>query len=254
MDKRLGWSRSSVLVCAALASACGGSHRVGDVPAIDAAVLSDAAATDARTSDPDGGTTAACETGRLCLEVNRLGSGAVQQGILAVVWFQVDDDGPDPDPVVAFELPTPSDPGWAREDILLDALAPPPDAVRWCPRDCDDEAICPCTGNPQVALAVVGVLEDTDSDGTLGTAEITSGRATGMAMVVVANANDRYVPAPIPWSEVFADGVIAGTQPYRVIEAGVTDDLGVAPPGSTFVLSVCTDDMPVCDPPTPDVI
>ena len=242
------------LVVATIASACGSAHRVGDVPAVDGGPT---------TTDRDGamiggdGATGECDPGLLCLEVNRLGTGAVRQGVIAIVWFQLDDDGPDPEPVLAFEVATSRDTGWARTDILLSAVAPPPEPVRWCPRDCEDESICPCTGNPQVTIGAVVVFEDPDLDGSLSPAEIAGGTSViGVGWVVVANANDRYVPAPAPFNQIFVEGVLAGTAAYRVTDADSTgrNDLAIPPVADTFVLHMCTDDMTVCELPSVDLL
>lgn len=82
---------------------------------------------------------------------------------LVALWAQIDDDGPDPAPSLAFDVPF--DPGTSS--LKLPEASEPTEPNLWCVRADEDETTSPCeaTSPYAVGLALIFIAEDTDGDG-----------------------------------------------------------------------------------------
>jgi hypothetical protein len=243
---------SWLTVCAFVA--CGGDDTA--VPTSDAGT--DASAADAATDAPASDTsskadtaTGPCTATDLCFDVTPVRPGTTPlAGKLVLVWGQLDDDGPDPTPKVAYEVPFA---GTEKQVVIpIAQIALPDEPNLLCKRACTDEAICPCLEDPRVGIGFVMVLPASPS----GDASAFKSRI-GIAKMGVAYSDKAFKPAPpradggakYPYDLLFPDGIEQGTRGYFLVrpEAGSFDRLGAAPAGATFPLEVCdTADTGVC--------
>jgi hypothetical protein len=197
--------------------------------------------TSSSSSSSSSGGTGVCPENTICLDV-KLVQEPVGAGRLAVVWFQLSDDGPDPIPLVAYDAPF--DPAVQRVEIPLASITIPNEVNLLCPRACVDESMCPCTGEPKLGTGFVVVGNDADGNGKLDPGEILSDASgpKGIAFMGLGYSATPYTTVPSPYDSLFPEGVDVGVRPYRIIEGNMTfDKLGKTKDGDVFDLNVCGD-------------
>jgi hypothetical protein len=235
---------------------CGSS--VTTLGGADAATASDAGAavTDRGAAVTDAGTAGPCAPGDLCLQPRTPVAGiSLTAGRLGVVWAQLNDDGPDPAPQVAYDVAFGG--GAAQVNVPLAALAAPGDAVLYCARACNDEAMCPCTGGPRIAIAYAVVAVDANANGRIDLGgENGVGRdplvATGY--VVVASSPDAMAVASAPLDMLFTNGIARGVAPYPLVPRGTNRHSLAAPGfGRVYDLNFCPPEVSACARYTPDL-
>jgi hypothetical protein len=191
-------------------------------------------------------------------------TGALPDYRIAVIWFQLDDDGPDPAPLVAYDGPVAKDAPMIK--IAASAIAPPNEPNQLCARACDDEATCPCLSDPKIGYGLAIAYLDTSGDGkyTYGRGRAPEGgvdKMLGIGTVVVGHSAQTYVPSafpapgdggrfPLGWDRLWPEGIDQGTHVYRVFRpdgGGSFDKPGKAAPGATFELRLCTPEDTTCD-------
>jgi hypothetical protein len=252
----IGW----LTVCAF--AACGGDDNVTTADAGSDASAADAAANDAPVSGDASGKpdTAAgpCTAADLCFDVTPVRPGTTPlAGKLVVLWGQLDDDGPDPVPKVAYEVPFAGT--ETRVVIPIAQIALPDEPNLLCKRACTDEAICPCLEDPRVGIGFVVVVPAASA----GDASLFKSRI-GVAKMGIAYSDKPFKPAPpradggakYSYDLLFPDGIEQGTRGYVLVRADGSsfDRLGSAPPGASFELQVCdTTDTTVCSPKGPNL-
>ncbi len=194
------------------------------------------------SSSSSSGGSEVCPTNTICLDVKLL-QQPVAAGRVAVVWFQLSDDGPDPIPLIAYDVAF--DPAVKRVEIPLASITIPNEENLLCPRACADEAMCPCTGEPKLGTGFVFVGNDADGNGKLDPAEVEPAMAgpAGVAFMGLGYSATAYTTVPTPYDSLFPEGVDVGVRPYRIIPKGnmTFDKLGKAKDGDIFDLNVCGD-------------
>jgi hypothetical protein len=214
---------------------------------------SDAARADGGGTSDAGPMIGECPVDSVALDVNVIGGGAPSGGRLVVAWGQLDDDGPDPIPDVAYDVQF--DTTATMIEIPIASLTPPTEPNLLCERDCDDESICPCLSDPRVGFGLVAVVDDANGSGSIEPEEVRA-RPRGVGYVVVGSSAMRYVPAPetpSQWRTIFPEGIEGGICPYRIIDTESFDRPGLVMPGARFDLNVCSAAMPMCDLPLPNL-
>lgn len=230
--------------------------RVDVTTAPDAVVASDVAVALDRGTASDVGASPAdapagpCAPGHLCLAPRTPVAGiSVTPGRLALVWFQLEDDGPDPEPQVAYDVPFSG--SLAQVDVPLAAAAAPGDAVLFCARACNDEAACPCVGGPRLAFGYAVVALDADANGRTDVARREGARAdpiVAVGFVVVAQSPEAMAVASAPLNMLFTGGIAAGRAPYPLVPRDATDHALAAPAfGRAYDLNFCPPDNPACN-------
>ena len=180
-----------------------------------------------------------CPDGKLCIDVSPLTvSGDARSGHLAVVWYQLDPD--DPDPVREIGYSRPFETRDQKMEIDLDSIALPKDeALLLCERDCADEAKCACQSETKIGIATVVLADDVDRDGRIALEEID--KATyGRGWFLIAHSDKETSISPPPFDAVFSDGFARGTAAYRFV-GNPEDRVERASDGERFVLNVCAD-------------
>ena len=161
-----------------------------------------------------------CTQDKLCLEVVPV-QGQAASGEIAVLWFQLDDDGPDPAPLIAYQAPF--DGSATQVEIPLSLVAIPNQEHFLCNRACDDESSCPCLDAAQAGIAYVIVA----SAQALADPVFDYGEVYGIARMAMGySAVDQVPPPPFLVGE-FPEGLLQGVRPYRLIDDGMFDDLGL---------------------------
>ena len=200
----------------------------------------------------DGGPRA-CRADELCFDVSPLRPGTTPlSGRLTLVWFQFDDDGPDPPLKAGYQAPFNGTD--TRVVIPLSEVVPPDEVHLWCERACDDEATCPCLDDPypKPAIGYVVVLPETASAPLIWTVR----ELLGAASMAVGFSDRTFKPSPPRFSRVFPDGLEKGVRGYISVpaEGGIFDAMGYAAPGTVYQLRVCdTADRRVCDAKPPNL-
>ncbi len=198
-----------------------------------------------------GGTASNCPANTICLAVKPTETGAIMEGRLVAVWYQLNDDGPDPLPLIAYD--TPFDPKAMKVEIPTASLMAPNEENLLCERSCDDEATCPCLSDPKVGVALVFVVRDADQSGSINIDEVNT-EPYGVGFMAIGRSEAEYVPAPMPFDALFPEGIDKGTRGYRIIEGGPSDTLGRSKDGDVFDLNVCDAPSPECAAPSPGLI
>jgi hypothetical protein len=236
---------------------CGSTSSPGTGEAAPAARNEGAPATPTPSSPeaPAPPAPSASEGASLVLEVTPVRpSTKPLSGRLAVFWFQLDDDGPDPSPEVVYDVPF--DGKTTTVAIPLGALAPPSEPNLYCARACEDEAACACTGGPRIGFAYVAVVTDTNGNGK---ADVTYGKG-GDTLVGVAEAVLVYSPdgsAPAKLDPMFPEGVLTGLAVYTPVERQGTswEALASGTRSTSRPLRVCdTSDPKLCQAPVPNLM
>jgi len=189
------------------------------------------------------------------LDVNVL-QGSAGPGRVFALWFQLDDDGPDPMPVIGYDAPF--DAKATRVEIPNSSITIPNEENLLCPRACNDESMCPCTGEPKLGIGLVGVANDANGDGKLDMTEVMglSGGPGGVAYVAIGYTATPYAMLPAPYDTIFPEGMDAGVRPYRLKKDAqmVFDRMHKAPDGEVFDLNLCGDLAdPMCMMPFPNL-
>ncbi len=204
----------------------------GSTPgAADGGAGSDGATTtiadDGATTIADGGVTdgttptvplpGACGADKMCLDVG-VDAGAKPMRI-AVLWVQLDDDGPDPVPELAYDAPV--DAAATRVEIATSAVKAPIDEKNLlCDRAGDDEALFPCLSEPKVGYGGVIAYVDNDGDqkfdGFKG-ADVVVGYANAIfGYSEKAHAPGAWPTHPSEWDRMWPKGIGAGVRIYQV--------------------------------------
>jgi hypothetical protein len=173
-----------------------------------------------------------CTPDKLCLDVIPIQNQAAS-GELAVLWFQLDDDGPDPAPLVAYQAPF--DGSATAVEIPLAEVALPNAENLLCNRACDDESMCPCLDAAQAGVAYVIVV----SAEALASPVFDFDEVYGVARMGMGYSAVDQVPAPPFLAGKFPDGLLQGVRPYRLVDDGGFDDLGLIQGNEEFELHVC---------------
>lgn len=197
-----------------------------------------------------GGSAGTCPAETICLALKPTEGGPVEAGRVVVVWYQINDDGPDPLPLIAYDQPF--DPNVDIVEIPIAGIGLPNPEHMLCNRMCDDEAMCPCLDNTQVGTGFVFAVRDTDMSGDINFDEIGMDMY-GIGYMGMGYSTEERVPAPAPLNTLFPEGIDKGVRPYRIIEAGTFDDLGRTMPGDVFDLNICNAPSATCAPPFPNL-
>ena len=259
-------------VAAAGAAACGDDEKSTAVPA-DGGGPDGGGGGDSSVGPSDGGSTTSdakpdtqptdagslsstCGTGDLCFDVSPVNAGTQPlAGRVVVIWYQLNDDGPDPIIDKAFEAAFNGT--ETRIAIPLAQITPPTENNLLCKRACDDESICPCTEEPKAGTGYVLVLQDANGNGTIdvGSSKSNTEPIIGVARMMMGYSEKAFVPAPFPFDRIFPDGLEQGVRPYEIVrpEAGSFDRFGKSSAGAIWDLKVCdTLDESACDLPFPN--
>jgi hypothetical protein len=192
-----------------------------------------------------------CPEDSICFDVKPPEGGAIRPGHVAVIWSQLDQADPDPEPQIAYQ--TRLDPEVRRIVIPVAELQPAKDqSLALCVRDCDDEARCACTSDVRVTTATLIAAEDTNADGVLDVRE-TATAMFGRASTVIVRSEKEHRPAPSPFDTVFAGSIRAGTHAYRFVGAGSDIRLGSPEEGQAFDLLLCKEPGRSCVLPFPNL-
>lgn len=209
---------------------------------------------DQTSSSSSGGGTGACPADTVCLDVKVL-QGSPSKARVAIVWFQLDDDGPDPDFLMGYDAPF--DPVVERIEIPIASIALPNAENLLCPRACDDESMCPCTGDPQLGIGLVFVVPDANGDGKLDATELEpQSGLLGIGNLAFGYSAQAVSPLPTPYDTIFPEGVDAGVRPYHLMKDSqmVFDRMHKSKDGDVFDLNICGDNAdPACMLPFPNL-
>lgn len=185
-----------------------------------------------------------CTPDKACFEVVPV-QGQTASGEIAVLWFQLYDNGPDPAPLIAYQAPF--DGSATEVEILLSKVAIPNPENLLCDRACDDESMCPCLDDAQAGLAVVIVA----SSQALAAPVFDYDDLYGIARMGMGYSAVDQVPPPAYLTFKFPDGLLQGVRPYRLIDDGMFDNLGLTQGNEVFELFVCPT-AAACDLPNPN--
>lgn len=191
----------------------------------------------------------------LDLDVNQLEQGSIPDNArLAVVWFQLDDDGPDPAPVIAYDAAF--DASASTVTIPTADIANPTEPVLLCQRSCDDETQCECQEDSpiQAGLALTFVVNDADQSGSIEPAELSDDSAVfGVANTVLAWSPETVADADN--TDIFQSDLLEGLNPYDVVADPDSsfDRLEASDFDTTFELSICPEASDTCEVPFPNL-
>lgn len=206
----------------------------------------------------DGGNTENEEessTQTLDLEINQLEEGTYSQNArLVIAWAQLDDDGPDPDPVIAYDAAF--DPAATTVAISTDEIANPTEPVLLCTRECDDESQCGCTEDSSIeaGLGLVLVMNDPNQNGSIEIDELMQeDEWRGVGRVILGWSPETVADADN--TEVFQSDLLEGLNPYAIDEESddTFDRLKASDFDTTFELAVCPEDSTTCELPFPNL-
>jgi hypothetical protein len=191
-----------------------------------------------------------CPEGKLCLDMTPIDGGAIRAGHLAVVWSQLDQTDPDPQPEIAFTRSF--GPRDRHMEIDISSIrAPSRQELLLCERACDDEAACACRSETKIGVATVVVADDVDRDGRLELDEI--GRATyGLGHLLIAHSETEQMISPPPFDGVFSNGFTRGVAAYRFI-GNPEERVARAERGERFELNLCREAGDSCELPFPEL-
>ena len=191
----------------------------------------------------------ACPDESICFDLKPPEGGAVRAGHVAVMWSQLNEVDPDPEPQIAFDIAI--DSSTRRIEIPVAKIqAMSDDKLLLCERACTDEARCPCRGDVAVGTATVVAADDENKDGRLDVREATT-RTYGRGATVIVRSEKEYRPAPPPFDRVFADAILAGTHAYRYVGKGADVRIGSPEEDEIFALNLCAEPGSACVLPSP---
>jgi hypothetical protein len=215
------------------------------------------------TAGDAGPTTGNCAAGMVCLDVTPMRpNGKPLAGRLAIMWAQLNREGPDPVAEVGYDV---AFLGTEKTiDIPLAQVTPPTDPNFLCQRNCNDEYACPCINEPKVAVGYVVVVDDDNKNGKadLGATELESENFVGVGAVGLAYSVQAYKPVPAveydfqrTLNSLLTDSIAVGVVAYTLIPAfgGANDAMGAPAQNTRFKLPVCdTIDQNTCVPAWPN--
>lgn len=228
----------------------------GGPVASDASPIADAGVrTDGGAPPADVPAAGACPAGSICFVPRAPVMGlSITSGRLGVVWAQLNDDGPDPDPQVAFDVPF--DGSSAMVAVPTAAIAAPGDAVLYCARACNDEATCPCTGGPRLGFAYAVVAQDANANGRLDfsmRAGAASDPVVAVGFLLIAQSPEALAVAPAPLNMLFTRGIARGVAPYPLLPGGDHHVLGAPDASRVYELNFCPPENMACRSYLPDL-
>jgi hypothetical protein len=166
------------------------------------------------------------------------------------MWYQFNDDGPDPTPLIAYDQPF--DPAVTRVTIAVSDIGIPGEDLLVCERACNDETMCPCLSDPKIGFGIVMVADDADQSGSITPTEAFG--YYGLGWMVLGYSAQPYMVPPPPFDVTFPEGIVQGIHPYRVIAvSGGFHDLGLSQDGDVFDLNLCPGPGTACMPAVPNV-
>jgi hypothetical protein len=191
-----------------------------------------------------------CPAGTICLDVSSVRpNGKPLPGRLAVLWVQLNRQGADPLPEVAYDVPFLGTETTVQ--IPTASITPPSDRNMLCTRECDDETYCPCTADPRVGVGYVLVVNDANMNGKadFGATSDVSEPVLGVGVAGIAYSAKAFKPAPaveydyqVTFPMLFTQGIELGIGVHTLVPAPATgyDAMGaIAPQGTHFKLPVC---------------
>ena len=147
------------------------------------------------------------------------------------IWAQMDDDGPDPLPEIAVDMPLDTN----AKLVVPGNYAPPSEMNYLCKRSCDDEAKCGCTVDTPVKMAfAIGVIveEGTNVRANLGNSKELRDMIVGYTDVALVWSNDAVPAGTVPF---FEGAVEKGAKAYRIVPGtGAFDKLRLFEAGGTI--------------------
>ncbi len=177
-----------------------------------------------------------CTPDKICFQVVPENGVSAASGRLVVFWFQLNDDGPDPEPFIGYNAPF--DGSQPMAEIVLDDVAFPPDELLLCERACDEETDCPCA-DPEVAGGIGLVLVVSDAFAADPTLDF-FGNVFGVGPDVAAGYGPTEQVPPHPdLVGKFPDGIHEGVWPYELVPDGSFVDMGFTDGTEGFELHVC---------------
>lgn len=197
-------------------------------------------------------------------------TGTVPEYRIAVVWIQFSEDGPDPIHEVAYDAPVSTT--ATRIEIRASDVTLPSEPNFLCPRACNDEASCPCLGDPRVSYGQVVAYRDMNGDGKLTLARTDGGllavpdKVIGTARAIAGFSTQTYPKGGLPmidsgagdvWNRLWPEGIDKGVHFYRTFNAGDAagpDAPGKIPQDATFDLQLCAPQDASCKAAGPNLI
>jgi hypothetical protein len=177
-----------------------------------------------------------CTPDKICLDVVPADGVSAASGHLVVLWFQLNDNGPDPVPLIGYDAPF--DGSLATAEIPLADITIPPDVLLLCERACDDETQCPCA-DPEQAGGIGLILVVSDAFAADPSLDV-SGNLFGVAGGVAAGYGPTEQVPPHPdLIGTFPDGIHEGVWPYLLQSDGTFDDLYFSTGNEVHALDVC---------------
>lgn len=185
-----------------------------------------------------------CGVDKICLDVPADRNAVAYR--IAVFWYQLDDDGPDPTPQITYDQPVAA--GTAHLEIALASIgAPTDDKLFECDRGGgDDENVSPCISEPKVTYGVVFTYQD-DGDGKVTDPSHLKKDTPGDKVLGFGNLVMGYAPAAYPkgsaatnrdfWDRAWPDGIEQGVHVYQVMHPDSGFDRPIhSPAGTTNVI------------------
>lgn len=192
-----------------------------------------------------------CGVDKLCVDVTLPAQTADYQ--IMVAWAQLDDDGPDPVPELAYLARVPA--ALRHFEIPVKDVKPPTDEKNLlCQRATDDESVSPCMSDPKVGYGFIVAVRD-DGDGVLDVFAARDQRkdsAIGAVMAIFGHSDKAYPPGTAPtntafWDRLWPKGIEQGLRIYQIEDRadggvfdrpipsgpGITNKLGTEPPNLT---------------------
>ena len=157
-----------------------------------------------------------CPDDSICMQAELLEGKTIRPGRLAVVWYQLKDGDPDPEPQIAFDAPL--DTSSRHIVIPIKEVRPASgEDLQYCERRCDDESICPCMSDVRVTVGTVIAADDSNGDGRLDAREVRT-VSYGRGYFAVVRSEKDVRPVPSPFDRTFATPIRTGTHPFRFVD------------------------------------
>jgi hypothetical protein len=172
---------------------------------------------DNNPNNPNNPAPGECGLTKLCLDLGPDLDPITKDYRLTVLWAQLNDDGPDPVPEVAYDaviLAT-----TKRIEIPLTAVKAPTDEKNLlCDRATTDEAVSPCLSDPKVGYGILIAYEDTNGDGKYVRND---DKQIGSANAIFGFSAKFYAPNAMPstpyqWNGLWPTGIGEGVKIYQV--------------------------------------
>lgn len=172
---------------------------------------------DGGDNNPNNPAPGECGTTKLCLDLDPGLPAITKDYKIAVVWVQLNDDGPDPVPEVAYTADVLMT--TKRIEIPIGAVKVPTDEKNLlCDRATTDESVSPCLSDPKIGYGLVVAFEDTNGDGKFDQG---SDRRIGSADAIFGFSAKFYAAGSMPatpyeWNRLWPGGVGEGVKIYQV--------------------------------------